>query len=109
MLEYQSVQRFGTVEREAETELAIQFAQQAAAFHQITAVRLAMKTRRLQRRVGREFPDQFLDDIFEREQPHELTILVDDEAKAVLVLLELLQLREKRRGRRDKIRLPHDL
>ena len=70
MLEYQPVERFGSVEWETVAEFAVQFAQQAAALHQVAAIRLAVESRRLQRRVGREFADQLLNDVFQREQPH---------------------------------------
>ena len=57
VFQHQTVEGFGAVEWKAKTQLAVEFAQQAAPFDQMAAVGLRMKTARLQRRVRGEFPD----------------------------------------------------
>ena len=59
--------------------------------------------RSLDRRGGGELADDLLDDVLERDQPLELAVLVDDEREALPVLLEVLELRERRRGRPDEV------
>ena len=61
------------------------------------------------RQRGGELADDLLDDVLEREKPHELAVLIDDQGDALSVLLEILHLGEYRRARRHEVRLVQHL
>ena len=55
-------------------------------------------------RLRGELADDLLDDVLDGDEALQLAVFVDDEAEALAVGLELLQLRQQRRAGRDEIR-----
>src|SRR5690606_2010733 len=105
--EQQAVERARAVEREAGAEPAVQLAQRRAAVDRGLVVG-PLQRGVPARRGGRELADDLFDDVFERHQPEDLPVFVDDQRDALAVLLEELQLPEYRRAARDEIRVGED-
>src|SRR6185295_12157699 len=61
--------------------------------------------RRGARQGGSELADDLLDDVLDRHQSHQLAVLVDHQRESLVVLLEVLDLRQRRRRRRHEVGL----
>ena len=59
---------FGSVERELESQLAIQLAQRGSTLDQIAAIILFGVAAGTHRRMGGEFTDNFFEYVFQRDQ-----------------------------------------
>ena len=103
MFQDETVQGLRPVEGQREPELAVQLAQHARALHQGAAVLVPEIAFPFHRRGGGELADDLLDDVLEGHQPLQLPILVHDERDALVVLLEVLELREHRRAGGNEI------
>ena len=84
VLEQQAVDGLGAVQGEIEAELAVEFPQGGVAFDQNAAVLLDFEGTAVQGRLGGELADDFLENVLDRDEPHELSVLIDDEADASL-------------------------
>src|SRR4029079_14025357 len=100
MLEYEPVDRLRTVERKGKAQLAIELAQRRGAFHENAAIGLGIVAAAAQRRTRRELAYQLFEYVLEGHQAFQLAVLVDHERHAVVVFLEVLQLRKERRAGR---------
>src|SRR3990167_3457515 len=103
MFENQAIQRFRAVQRQVQSQLAVQFAQAAAAFQHDAAVFLAQEFAGLRGGLGGEFPDDFFQDVFQRHQAEQLAVFIHHQPQPCVAFLELLQLLEQRRVGGDEI------
>src|SRR5437763_4390021 len=104
MLDDQAVERLRAFQTEFRAEPAVERTQRRHAVDDDTAVRLASEALGAARRLRREFADDLLDDVLDRDQALQLAVLVDNESETLPIGLELLQLREQRRADRNEIR-----
>src|SRR5574340_266183 len=105
MLQYQTIERLGAVQRQVQSQLAIQLAQTAAAFQQETAVFVTQEFAGLRWSLRRELSDNLLEDILQRHQPEQFAVFIHHQSQARMALLKLLQLLEQRGVGRYEIRL----
>ena len=83
---------FGPPSGRCKPKLAVEIAQQAAAFDYYAAIFLLQECTDLRRRVRGKFTNDFFNDILQRYQPHPFAILVHDKADPLPVFLKQLQL-----------------
>ena len=98
MFDDQARQRFRAVCREPPLHRAIDRADRRRTGDEITAIRFAAHAavRGRDGRVSREFADDFLEQVFQRDQAEHVAVLIDHESKAPPVALEVQQLRVQR-------------
>ena len=101
MLEDEPIERFRAVQRELGAQPAVQRPQQRHAGDDDAAVGLAPVDLGAAGGLGRELADDLLDDVLDRDQALELAVFVDDQPQPLAVVLELRQLRQQRRARRE--------
>src|SRR5205814_8451502 len=78
MLDDEAIQRFGPVKRKLRPEPAVERAELRHSVHHDAAVRLAPEAVRRPRRLSREFPDDFLDDVLACHEPLQFAVFVHD-------------------------------
>src|SRR3954463_14409572 len=103
MLENEAVERFGAIQGKFGVQLPVERAERGHAVDDDAPVRLGLEHLPPTRRLGRELAHDLLEDVLQRHQALELAVLVDDQAEALAVALELLELLEERRPCRDEV------
>ena len=94
---------FGPSSGKLGAEPAVERAQKRHAGHDDAAVGLAAEDFLPAGRLGGELADDLLDDVLDGDEAQELAVLVDHEAEALAVVLELGELRQERRARGNEV------
>src|SRR3990170_4495537 len=105
VLEDQTVQGLGPIEGQREAKLAVEFPQLRGALDQGAPVLPPPERGGARRCSGGELDDNLLDDVLQRDQTLEFAVFIHDQRDALVVLLEIMQLREHRGGGGNEVRL----
>src|SRR5665647_745726 len=102
VFQHQTIERARAIQRQSEPEFFIDVAQRAGTVHQPATIRLLPVGGVTQRGRG-EIADDFLEDVFQRNQAFQLTVFIYHQSDALLLFLKLLQLGIKRGTGGDEI------
>ena len=89
MLEDEPVHRPRAAGGKLPVHRAVQLPHAGGAIDEIRAVGLGVDVGAVIGRIGGELPDDLLEQVFDRDQPFDLAILVHDEPEPLLGLLEV--------------------